>query len=199
MSADAELTRQYRVARQSLAMHTMLRDRFTRLATVVDVVILTCSVIICAVRFARDDLFARFGLSASAMRDLVGFASVAVFILSIIALRVDWKARSANHREAVRKLTSLVAQYRSTKLGEDAWLPARAEELQMMYWEAMDNVVPIPSRQFAKLKARYLRGVEVSKMLDSRPGCPVWVLRTVLLYRSIRRERSRDSTLEEIK
>jgi hypothetical protein len=180
-------------------MHTMLRDRFTRLATAMDVVILTCSVIICAVTFARDDLFARFGLSASAMRDLVGAASAAVFILSVIALRVDWKSCSANHHEAVRKLTWLVAQYRSAKLGADAWLPARTEELQRLYWETMDNVVPIPSRRFAKLKARYLRGVEVSKMLDSHPGCPVWVLRTVLMYRSIRRERWRELTQEEIK
>jgi hypothetical protein len=199
MSADAELTRQYRVARQTLAMHTMLRDRFIRLATVMDVLILVCSVIICAVTFARDDLFARFGLSATAMRDLIGVASVAVFILSIVALRVDWKACSANHHEAARKLTSLVAQYRGAKQEEDTWPPARAEELQRMYWEVMDNIVPIPAKAFAKLKARYLRSVEVSKMLDLRPGCPVWVLRIVLLSRSIRSERRRGPIQEEIK
>jgi hypothetical protein len=180
-------------------MHTMLRDRFTGLATVMDVLILVCSVIICAVTFARDDLFVRLGLSATVTRDLIGVASVVVFILSVVALRVDWKARSANHHEAVRKLNWLVAQYRGAKQGEDTWPTARTEELQRMYWEVMDNVVPIPSRAFAKLKARYLRGVEVSKMLDSRPGCPVWVLRIVLLYRSIRSERRRGSLQEETK
>ncbi len=197
MSADGELTRQYRVARQTLAMHTFLRDHFTRLATGTDALILSCSAIICAATFARGDLLARFGLSADATRDVTGAASVAVFIISIVALRVDWKACSANHSEAARKLTWLVAEFRRAKDGKDAWPPAQAEELQRIYWEAMNSVVPIPSRKFAKLKARYLRGAEVSKMLDSRPGCPVWFLRTVLLLRSIRSERHPTSPTPE--
>src|SRR5438128_1755418 len=155
MPIDVELERQYRVARQTQAMHTMLRDRYGGLATAIDIGLLASSVVLCATAFAREDLFVKIGLSPADTRNLRGIFSVLAFFLSLTAIRVNWKGKSANHHEAARKLTGLVALFRNLRRADGTWPPERAEEIQRAYWETMDNIVPIPGRPFVPLKVRY--------------------------------------------
>jgi hypothetical protein len=58
-----EIERQYRVLRQTLSMHAMLRDGFAWRAKAVEVLLLVCSVIFCATTFAGDELYRTFNLA----------------------------------------------------------------------------------------------------------------------------------------
>jgi hypothetical protein len=180
-----ELSRQFRVLGQTLAMHTMLRDRYATRALIIDIVLLACSVIFCATIFAGDDVITQAGLSPRNVRYVLGVASITAFFASLIALRVDWKGKSARHRDAAQKLTSILSLFRETRQEDGTWPQDRGAELHQAYWEAMKNVVEVPARPFVGLKARYLKNIELSKMLDSIPGCPVFILRLILFCRSI--------------
>lgn len=167
-------------------MHATLRDRYKALALTLDVVLLVCSVIFSASAFARDDLFTQIGLSPQRVRYVLAIASIVAFAASLMALRMDWKGRAARHQDAAAKLTNLVARFRERSGNDGTWSEDGREELNRNYWQTMDSVVEIPSRMFNKLKARHLRKVQVSRMLDAVPGSPVLVLRLLVFWQSIR-------------
>lgn len=180
-----ELNRQFRVLRQTLSMHTMLRDRYTRLSLLIDILFLACSVTFCATTFVRDDVFTQIGLSPKDVRYILGVASIVAFFASLVALRVDWKGKAARHRDAVQKLTSVLSLFRECQQCDGTWPQDRSADLHRTYWEAMNNRIEVPDRPFVGLKVRYLKKIELSKMSDGAPGCPLFVLRIILLIKSI--------------
>lgn len=181
----SELQREFRVVGQTLSMHSMLRDRYARRALVLDVILLGCSVVFCATTFVGDDLFAFFSVPPRTGRYAIGLVATAAFFSSLVALRVDWKGLSARHRDAGDKLSSVLALFRKLQHEDKTWPKDRRAELHAAYWETVANVVEIPAAQFVCLKAKHLRKVQVSKVLDSVPGCPILLARLVVLCRCI--------------
>lgn len=194
--SQKELNRQFRVLRQMLSIHSSLRDRYALLALIVDILLIASSVVFCATTFARDDLFTKLGLSTKDVRHILGIASIAAFFSSLVALRVDWKGKSAQHRGAVQKLTLALKLFRKLRKSEGRWPENKGNELGEAYWEANSNIIEVPSRKFVRLKAKYLRKVEISKMLHSMPGYPLFVLRCILIYRHIIKSRGKVGTNE---
>jgi len=186
-----ELSRKFRVLDQTLSMHTILRDRYAQRALAVDLLLLACSVVFCASAFASDTVLSRFGRPPEEIRYLLRFFSVLAFMLSILSLRVDWKGKSAAHRDAATKMSRAIASFRKYRGADGTWPPESSAELDAIYWEAMHNSAPVPDALFVKLKARHLRKIELSRMLDSNPGCPILLLRLILLCRSLKRSSER--------
>jgi hypothetical protein len=182
-----ELARKFRVLDQTLSMHTTLRDRYARRALLVDILLLACSVVFCASAFASDQVLTFLGGSPDRVRYLLKAFSVITFMLSVLSLRIDWKGIAAAHRQAAEKMSGALAVFRKYRRDDGSWDASAVGELDGIYWEAMRNCVSIPESAFLKLKARHLRKVEISKMLDSNPGCPVFVLRTMLYLSSLRK------------
>ncbi len=187
--SNKELNRQFRVLRQSLSLHAIMRDRYTTWALIIDLLLLVCAVVFCATTFVRDDVLSSIGFSAKDIRFVLGIASITAFFASLVALRVDWKGKSARHRDAGDRLSRVLSMFRQYRQEDDTWPNNRSNELHQSYWEAMNNVVAIPEKSFVRLKGRYLRKVEISKMSDTAPGAPLWILRLVLLARSIKTTR----------
>jgi hypothetical protein len=192
--SQRELTRQFRVLRQTLSVHTMLKDRYTKFALTVDIILLACAVVFCATTFARDDVFIFIGLGAENVRFVLGIASILAFFASLVALRVGWKGKAALHREAEQRLTNVLELFREVRMDNETWPEDRSDDLHQVYWEAMKNIVDIPAKKFVGLKSRHLRKVEISKMLDDHPGCPVFVLKLILLYKSIKKAPCQSTT-----
>lgn len=187
-----ELDRKFRVLSQTLSMHTALRDRYARRALIVDCLLLACSVVFCATAFATDAALAHFHFTPDQVRYAIRVSSVIAFMLSIISLRMDWKGKSASHRDAASRMSKALAAFRRNKADDGTWLPGCVGDLDSAYCEATDNSVPIPENAFVILKAQHLKKVELSKMLDSNPGCPLLILRLRLLWSSLRRGRDRN-------
>jgi hypothetical protein len=182
-----EVGRKFRVLVQTLSMHTALRDRYARRALFVDILLLACAVIFCTATFADATTLAQLGLAPKRINYLLRVSSVLAFMLSILSLRIDWKGKSSSHRDAADKMSRALEAFRNAQQSDGTWPTEGIAELDAAYWEAMHNSVPIPEGVFVKLKARHLRKVQLSRMLDSNPGCPAWVLRLVLLWVSLRR------------
>ncbi len=185
--SEKELTRQFRVLKQMLSMHAMLRDRYSRRALLIDIVLLACSVVFCATTFARDDVFSYLGLSPKNVHYILGLASIVAFFASLVALRADWKGKVACHRDAGQKLGNVLSICRECRQPDGSWPQDRMADLHRAYWDAMRNIIEVPDNLFVTLKTRHLRKVELSKMSDSNPGCPVFVFRLILFFRGVTR------------
>lgn len=181
-----ELNREFRLLDQGLSMHAALRDQLARRALAVDILLLACSVVFCATTFASEGTLLQLGLSTQRTQFALGIASIIAFFASLVSLQVDWKGKSAAHQHAVQKMSSALALFRKLRREDGTWPEGHKEELHKSYWDTVNDIVPIPDALFVKLKARHLRKVAVSKLLDSHPGSPVILLRWTVLFRSLK-------------
>lgn len=181
--SSKEIERQYRVLRQTLEMHAMLRDEYTLKATISQIIILLCSVVFCATTFASDQLFETFKFSPDTSRIFLGIASVMAFAFSLVLMVFDWRGKSAQHREAVERWSTVLEKFRENRKDNDTWPDSIFDSLSSTYWEADRNSVKIPNNRFNGLKSRYLRKVAMSTLKSSYPACPRLVLFQILFFR----------------
>jgi hypothetical protein len=118
------------------------------------------------------------------VRLALGIASVAAFFATVADLRLDWKGRAEKHREAASRLSKLLAEFDALRRPDGTWPSGKEQKLQGLYWDVMTNIAPIPDGKFNSLKAAHLRKVEISRLLDQHPGCPIVALRAAVFVRS---------------
>jgi len=182
-----ETDRQYRVLRQTLSIHAMLRDEYACKSKILEIQLLVCSVIFCATTFASDELYSFFGLNPATSHIGLGVASVAALALSLVLMIMDYKGHAALHREAVVRWGAVLAEFRKNRSEDGTWPEEIREELNHAYWEADRNMVKIPEKRFNRLKSRYLRKVAVSELKSSYPGCPRFLLSVLFRYRDTKK------------
>ena len=180
-----EVKRQARVVDQMLSMHSALRDRYSRKAIGLTIVILGLSVVLCTITFLPDSALEPLGISAAANRFIIGGLGSLVFFLALMELFLRWQAISVHHSDAAEELAKLKLQYR-TALSRGEVDPGACEMLKQAYEACMEKLPPIPERLFPSLKSHHLRKIRLSQMIDSNPGSPVWFLRLRLLWAGIR-------------
>lgn len=196
-STNQELDRKYRVLRQTLGIHSILRDRFALRAKVVESTLLVCSVIFCATTFANDELYQVLGIGIAQGKVVLGITSVTAFAASLILLFVDWKGQAEKHSQAAERWSKVLALYRDAWHSDGTWEHAKIKRLNEAYWDADERTVPLPSgAAFAKLKSTFLIGVEISKMKSRYPGCPRLILGLIIrlagTYKAIRESAAKE-------
>lgn len=177
--SSKELERQYRLARQTLAMHHALRDSLKRKARAAESVLLVASVVFCATTFAGDDLYQFIGVDTDRSGLVLGLASVSAFAAALLSMVFDWKGDTARHQDAAERWSEVVRLFRESRSEDGTWSDDAATRLSAAYWEASKNTTPIPDKRFNGLKAAYLAKIEVSKTIDKYPGAPgilIWLL-----------------------
>src|SRR5260221_2841716 len=181
--SPSEISRQYRVGKQALAMHSDLRYRYARTGLLAEVVLLVSSAATAATTFAGDELYRGLHVDPTQGRFSVGILSIVAFAGSLILLVVDPRAQSARHRDAVRAWWSVVDRFRRARLEDDTWPAAELVGLVKAYSLACESATPIPNAKFNRLKSRYLRKVEASRRKYDNPSCPIPLLSLFLRAR----------------
>jgi len=174
-----------------LSMHNILSVRFSTFSMLLDISLLICAVVFCTTTFVSDDFFAALNLTPQRIKFILGAISVLAFLSSIISLRVDWKGKQARHKEASQKIAIILSRYKELRNESGAWPSEKSGELNQNYWAVLNNTPNIPDRFFASLKAKHIRKVEISRLLDSYPGCPVFLLRFLLFRSSLKKLQSK--------
>jgi hypothetical protein len=181
-SNKQENERQYRIVDQMMTAHAVLRDRFSRRARTLNLLLLSLAIILNAFVFASDDMLKVlfFGHTAEA-KVWIASVSVALLVLAIIEFRVDWEGRSRSHEDAVERLSRLKASYREAHA-----VNGRGAELTREYARTMAMLPPIPERSFIRLKAYHKFKRLLSQELDAHPGIPAWLASLRLRWQIIR-------------
>jgi hypothetical protein len=182
-----EIARQYRVAKQTLAMHADLRDRHAAVGTLTEVVLLVFSALVTATTFAGAEFYSGLRVPPDVCWLLQGALGVLAFTGSVVLLIVDPRGKSARHADAAAKWWPVVDQFRRCRLDDRSWRPEDLAGLGEAYAAACAIVAPIPDSQFNQLKSRYLMKVAVSSLKDRYPGCPLIFLRLCLVVRDTSR------------
>lgn len=189
----SEYNRRFRVLDQMLTMHSIERDRFTRRSTALTLTIIALSIVATMVAFISGERDVDLGIATTSVQTAVGLLSAFIFFLGLLDLKVDWRQRAWSHQQAADRLSALKATYRAaTTSGDEVSLDG--VDLLHDYDIAMESIVAVPDRRFLALKARHKRKVAISRLLDTRPGTPVWWLRLTLLADGLGNRTRRDAT-----
>lgn len=173
------LLRRERIADMMLTAHATLRDRYAARALVLDVLTLLLATVLCATVFVDPAVLTSLHVTADSARVVLGVTSIAVFLASILTLRLDWKERAARHNVACTILAGIKARCRDLRSGAGTASSELPEFLRASA-EALNGLPAIPEKRFVALKARHRFKVELSRMLDKHPTVPTWLARLYL-------------------
>jgi hypothetical protein len=182
----SELERQFRIIDMMLTGHSALRDKYRRLALGLDLILVSISIVVTGLALLDQRVFVMLGLDPAKTQLGLGMASLVLLVASVLGMLVDWKGARERHGRAVAVLAALKTATRGVlTLGHET----SSDQIGLRWREnslALDTLPEIPERLFHRLKARHLRKVELSRLLDERCAFPIWVLRLFLVWRSIR-------------
>ena len=182
-----ELKRQARVVDMMLTMHSILAGRYHRRAQMLEISLMTVSIVLIAMTFVDPQVLTFFSISPEKARVLVGTCSILVFVLSIVSLIVDWKGLATQHRGAFKSLIPLKSEWRDLISNYNNHDERFRGEFARKSALILGNLIPIPDMQFNRLKACHLRKVMLSKLITANPGSSVPLLRLRLWYRTNRK------------
>lgn len=182
-----EIERQYRVLRQTLGMHSILRGEFLCKAKLLEIILLLCSVVFCATVFAADRLYLALHLSPETCRIFLGITSIIAFAVSLMLTALDWRGRAIQHGDAMARWSNALEQFRIIRTESGEWPESARSALSALYWEVSHNTAKIPDARFNRLKTRYLRKVELSQLKSKYPGCPKACLWGMFIFKDSHR------------
>lgn len=180
-----EHDREYRVVDQMISMHAYIAQAKKSQALALSLGLIFASGIACGFTFADDATIRLLGIGAGRERFVMGIATLFLFGLSIVELRVDWGGIARAHKDASKRLSLLKAKYRKAHASQLEDKQPIWTELSKEYTDTLASIAEIPEKSFAKLKAHHLYKVELSRQIDMHPGVPVFLLASGLRARAI--------------
>ena len=179
-----ELKREYRLSKQIVAMHFSLCDDYKFYSKFSEIILLSASVIFLSTTFADSQLFTSLGFEPKLAKLFLGITSVFAFICSLALMLLRWPEKAALHKESAEKWGYVVNKFRSHKLSDGTWPAANAIELNDAYINASENTIDIPDKKFNKLKAKYLKKIEISKLISKHPGVPYFISWSIIVIKA---------------
>lgn len=184
--ADAlatEVERRRRVCEMMITMHSTLRDRYATSAMFIDLLIFLSAIVIAALTFVDPNIVARISWSADSARIAIGVIAIVTVFASVVTWRVNWKGRADAHDRAAYAYSKIMFRIRDINSDTDL---REIERVLMQYEEIGMSTISVPDSKFLSLKSRYLKKVQLSRMLDRTPGAflPLVSLRLKLRHTS---------------
>jgi hypothetical protein len=181
--SGAALSRAVRVADQTCSGYAYLRDKYIRRALILDLAILLLSAWLASMVFVHPAVAIKLSPPALPPEIWIGLLSIVTFGLSLVQLLVDWKGRAQRYRHSLGTLSAFVREYRPllASIEEDA-----ADAALARYSTIADGLESIPERDFLRLKRMHLVKVEISRILDGKPGASLLLLRARMFLRDNR-------------
>ena len=184
--AESESERQYRLIDQMLSMHSMLRDRYSSQALMLNCLLLGAAGVLNAFVFVSDETLLSFGLNPVLGKNVINIASVIIFAISILELRVDWAGTARLHKEAVDQLSKIKHKYREAYTQRNPLPLEVVANLSLEFSNVMGLLPPIPESKFNHLKQKHLRKKILSERISQYPGAPIMLLRIQIWWEGIR-------------
>jgi len=176
------LQRSIRVADQQATAYAALRDRYAWWSRVLDVAILLLSIWLVAMAFVAPHIGNALSPTVVGRELWLGLLAILTFMLSALQLLVNWKGRAESYARSLAAVSSFVKTYR--RLSRDTAPDVEAVRRALAAYQAVsDSIEAVPESQFLRLKRKHLLKMEISEMLDSRPGMSVWLAYVRLYWR----------------
>lgn len=172
----SELIRQIRVIDMMTSMHSMLYEKYKRIALVLDIFLIVASICLNAFVFVDPAILKFIGLTDKTSNIIIGVSSILIFSISIVLFRVNLKEKARSHKDAVTALSRLKVECKHLKNTESLNDTLINSQIQK-YSDTVSFLPKIPNSKFNKLKRKHEIKVLISKTISKHPGLPIWLIR----------------------
>jgi len=180
-----EFKRRWRRIDWMLSAHATLRDRYRWRSQALTLAVIVLSIIGLLFALSNGDNKVDLGVAEIKLQNFLAVLLALTFLIGLGDLVVDWRRRAWQHAEAAGKLAELKALF--AKAGEGDRATNKGTELLGAYDRTMADLVEIPDRQAAALKARHVRKVEMFKAIEAHPGAPRWWISLCVMRAGIKK------------
>lgn len=171
-----------RIADMLCSGHSHLRDRYLARALTLDLTILSTSTWLVALSFVEPRINVSLTPFEWDPQIWVGMLGAAVFFLSVIQLKTDWKGRADAHRRASDIYAEVKRESRfllaTETIEEVEW-----RRLLAKYDMATSVGIAMPEAEFLAQKRRHKIKVQISRYLDQHPSTSIAMLRFRFWFR----------------
>ena len=183
-----EFQREKKVISMMITAHSVLRDRYLRLANFFEITLLVASVILNVVVFIDAGYITRItGIDEDSQKLIAGLSSVTVFAISIVLLQVRWKERAENHCKAADELFALLHDCRNIEIQpEGQEKNENVDAFVKKYFDITSTLTKIPDKKFNSLKLIHYRKKELSKLIEKYPRSRLFILKIKLFLSSFK-------------
>ena len=181
-----EIKRIRRVSDQMCTMHANLRDMYSRRALVLEIAILSGSLIVVAQVFADPIIAERMDFLSLENRIWLGVFSIVVLISAIIQLIVNWKGQKEAHERAHVFYSVIKLECGRIIAGDELESQDNLRNVINKYNNATNLQIGIPESYFLPLKRRHKIKILISRYLDEHPGVSLIFLKLRLWWRDNR-------------
>lgn len=176
------IEKKLRVVDMMCSMHSVLHKKYARRAVFLDVCVMVFSSILFSFTFSEPNTLSDIGVSERMFKYINRASSVCVFCLSIAAIIIDWRGKSANHKQAFDVSNSLKSELRNAlEFGGDSEKRDACKNAD----RSLAALVPIPDSDFLRLKAWHLHKIAVSKALSENPSSFAFIASLKLRIRGL--------------
>jgi hypothetical protein len=178
-----ELRRMARVSDMLTSMHAMLRDRFALRAILLDASLMLGSAVLGVFALAGFASLGAFSVNPDTARVVMAVASCVIFVASVVAYKVEWKARADEHSRAYSAYGRFKLRCRESLVGAEQLSDDEFHGLVHAYASLGEAHAAVPDAQFVALKAAHERKVFLSRCLSQRPFVSARLLAWVMWWR----------------
>lgn len=172
-----------RVADQLCTAHAALRDRYSSRALILDIIILLLSAWLTSVAFV-DPRLNQWLVPLKLDPTLwIGLLGAVTFSLTLIQLKTDWKGRSEAHKRSFGMYAEVKREAGYMLASSAEISPREFQRLAARYDMASDVGTGVPESKFLHLKQRHKLKVEISRLLDTKPGANITLTKLKLFLR----------------
>jgi hypothetical protein len=165
-----------RIADMLCTAHNIEGDRYKRYALILDILIMLVSLYLVSMVFVDPALDITLTPLDWDSRIWTGSLATGVFALSVVQLLVNWKGRSDAHERSFGIYSEAKSNCIELLNGKAAITREDYNRVRARYDFAADIGCRIPDGRFLKLKKKHLIKIEISRILDEKPGIAfIWV------------------------
>ncbi len=172
-----------------ITAHSVLRDRYNRLSSLFEILLLILSIILNSLIFVDAKFLEKFtGVNEDHQKLFTGLAGLSVFIISMVMFQVSWREVATRHGIAVDRLFILKQKCKLIILTPNSSNKTLAiAEFDKNYTDVFSDLIKIPEKKFNSLKLIHYRKVELSKLIEQRPNSRMWFLKIKLFCSSFKK------------
>lgn len=172
--SESHLERTRRISDMLCTAHAVLRDRNKRRALLLDLTIIALTTWVTATVFIDPRIGGILTPPRIDREIWIGCLSVFAAFLSFAQMKLDWKGLTEAHGRASLVFGNIKGDCVELLSAQGA--PPSAQEVERIvqkYAFACESSIPIGESVFLSLKRRHKIKVEISKLLDHKPGSSV--------------------------
>ena len=174
--ARDELQRLRRLVDQQVTAHSNMAGSMASAQRIKDITIFAFSILLAATVFVDPAILSLFFANDMSSRLALGVVSLTIFFLSSLSLFLGWTRKAVEHESTTTELFEIKQMIRE-ELAREKFDDDRATLIKKRYDLVNTKAPKLNDKQFLKAKAKHLKKVRLSKMLDRKPHASVICLR----------------------